>query len=437
MEKVKIDRIFTVAVVGLGYVGLPLAAAFSHKIKVIGFDTNENKIEILQKGIDPTREIGNVALKKARILYAKNPQVLKQANFIIVAVPTPVKKDHTPDLSPVVDACKFIGENISQGTIVVFESTVYPGVTEEICAPEIEKYSQLVCGKDFYIGYSPERINPGDKEHRLNNIVKIVAGMNDDVRRKIKDIYSLIIDEIYEAESIKIAEAAKLIENTQRDINIAFINEVAVVFNKLGISTSSVIDAMDTKWNALKFRPGLVGGHCISVDPYYLLYKSELNNLGTEMVTLARRINNKMGNFIAEAIIQKLIQEKHAIKNDKIYIMGLTFKENCPDMRNSKVIDIISRLKEYGVEIKAVDPYVNKVRMKDDLNIDVIDYNEITDADCLVFAVAHREFVKFDGNILQKMTRNSFAGNKTVIIDVKNIYNKNKLEKMGFAYWGL
>ena len=432
-----LNKDYTIAVVGLGYVGLPLAAAFSKKVNVIGYDISGKKINELKQGVDPTQELGDDALQQCNIFYTNDAQEIHRADFIIVAVPTPVKNDHTPDLDPVASASKIVGENISRGAIVVFESTVYPGVTEDICMPLIEKYSHLKCGEDFYIGYSPERINPGDKEHRLDTIVKIISGMDPQTRDRIKQVYSLIINKLYEAETIKVAEAAKLIENTQRDINIAFINEVATVFNKLDISTKSVIDAMDTKWNALGFRPGLVGGHCIGIDPYYLVYESEKNNVGTELVSLARKINNNMGTFVGENIIRKLVQEKHAIKNDHIYIWGLTFKENCPDVRNSKVFDIVNRLKEYGITLQAVDPYVNKVDMEKYYGLKVVEAADITDADCLIFAVAHQEFRDLTLDMLQAMSRDSFSGNKTVIIDVKNIFSKDPLENAGFAYWGL
>lgn len=432
-----LNKDYTIAVVGLGYVGLPLAAAFSKKVNVIGYDISRNKINELKHGIDPTQELGDDVLQQCNIFYTNDAQEIHRADFIIVAVPTPVKNDHTPDLDPVVSASKIVGENISRGAIVVFESTVYPGVTEDICMPLIEKCSSLKCGEDFYIGYSPERINPGDKEHRLDNIVKIISGMDAQTRDRIKQVYSLVINKLYEAENIKVAEAAKLIENTQRDINIAFINEVATVFNKLDISTKSVIDAMDTKWNALGFRPGLVGGHCIGIDPYYLVYESEKNNVGTELVSLARKINNNMGTFVGENTIRKLVQEKHAIKNDNIYILGLTFKENCPDVRNSKVFDIVNHLKEYGILLQVVDPYVDKAEIQKHYGFEVVDAVDITNADCLIFAVAHQEFKEFTLEKLQAMSRDSFSGNKTVIVDVKNIFNRDQLENAGFAYWGL
>lgn len=426
-----------IALVGLGYVGLPLAAAFSKKTTVIGYDISSAKIDLLRSGIDPTDEIGNDGLKECNIAYTKNAADLKAADFIIVAVPTPINKDNSPDLQPVLEASRIVEENISSGTTVVFESTVYPGVTEELCVPQLERSSHKKCGQDFFIGYSPERINPGDKVHRLQNIVKIVSGSNDQVRKNIKDVYSMIINNIYEAENIKVAEAAKLIENTQRDINIAFLNEVAIAFNKIGISTKAVIDAMDTKWNALGFRPGLVGGHCIGVDPYYFVYKSSVDHANAELVTLARKINNDMSNFVAETIIRRLIEEKHAIKNDKIYVMGLTFKENCPDMRNSRVVDIVKQLESYNIDIKVFDPCADKEYVKKTYGLDIINYADIDDADCLIFAVAHKEFTKLSDSELKALTKNSFPGNKTVIIDVKNIFEKKRMEKMGFAYWGL
>lgn len=425
------------AVVGLGYVGLPLAVALSKHVNLIGFDISKDKINLLKQGIDPTMEVGDEALKKAEILFTDDETYLQNASFVIVAVPTPIKKDHTPDLQPVISASQTIGKNLSEQVIIVYESTVYPGVTEEICMKEIEKYSGLKCGENFYIGYSPERINPGDKVHTLKNICKIISGMNNEVREEIKKLYSLIVDNVYLAESIRVAEAAKLLENTQRDINIAFMNEVAMIFTKMGLSTTQVINAMNTKWNALGFRPGLVGGHCIGVDPYYLIYKASISNSSSEMVSLARKINNSMSNFIVDAILQKLIQEKHSIKNDNIYILGITFKENCPDIRNSRVIDIINRLKEYGINLKVSDPYADKRLVKKLFNIDLMDYKEINDADCLVFAVAHEEFAQLTTEDVEKFTVNSFKQNKSVVIDIKNIFRQEEIESKNLAYWGL
>lgn len=425
------------AVVGLGYVGLPLAVALSKHVNLIGFDISKDKINLLKQGIDPTMEVGDEALKKAEILFTDDETYLQNASFVIVAVPTPIKKDHTPDLQPVISASQTIGKNLSEQVIIVYESTVYPGVTEEVCMKEIEKYSGLKCGENFYIGYSPERINPGDKVHTLKNICKIISGMNNEVREEIKKLYSLIVDNVYLAESIRVAEAAKLLENTQRDINIAFMNEVAMIFTKMGLSTTQVINAMNTKWNALGFRPGLVGGHCIGVDPYYLIYKASISNSSSEMVSLARKINNSMSNFIVDAILQKLIQEKHSIKNDNIYILGITFKENCPDIRNSRVIDIINRLKEYGINLKVSDPYADKRLVKKLFNIDLMDYKEINDADCLVFAVAHEEFAQLTTEDVEKFTVNSFKQNKSVVIDIKNIFRQEKIESKNLAYWGL
>lgn len=426
-----------VAVVGLGYVGLPLAVAFAKKVDVIGFDISENNILRLKEGIDYTNEVGNVALKESNILFTNDENQLKNASFIIIAVPTPIKEDFTPDLDYVISASEIVGKNLQKNTIVIYESTVYPGVTEEICLKTLEKFSNLECGKDFYIGYSPERINPGDRVHTLKNITKIVSGMNDEVRDEIKQLYKLVVDNVYEAESIKIAESAKLLENTQRDINIAFMNEVAMIFSRLGISTSKVIEAMNTKWNALGFKPGLVGGHCIGIDPYYLIYKATLNHSSSEIVALARKINNNMSEFVIENIIQKLIKEKHAIKSDNIYILGITFKENCPDIRNSRVIDIISRLKEYEINLKIVDPYADKKLVKQKYNIDLMDLNEINDADCLIFAVEHDIFKKIKLEDLRNFTKNAYKDNKSIIIDIKNIFDGKFLEENGFAYWGL
>lgn len=426
-----------VAVVGLGYVGLPLAVAFAKKVDVIGFDISENNILRLKEGIDYTNEVGNVALKESNILFTNDENQLRNASFIIIAVPTPIKEDFTPDLDYVISASEIVGRNLQKNTIIIYESTVYPGVTEEICLKILEKFSNLECGKDFYIGYSPERINPGDRVHTLKNITKIVSGMNDEVRDEIKQLYKLVVDNVYEAESIKIAESAKLLENTQRDINIAFMNEVAMIFSRLGISTSKVIEAMNTKWNALGFKPGLVGGHCIGIDPYYLIYKATLNHSSSEIVALARKINNNMSEFVIENIIQKLIKEKHAIKSDNIYILGVTFKENCPDIRNSRVIDIISRLKEYEINLKIVDPYADKKLVKQKYNIDLMDLNEINDADCLIFAVEHDIFKKIKLEDLKNFTKNAYKVNKPIIIDIKNIFDGKTLEKNGFAYWGL
>lgn len=425
------------AVVGLGYVGLPLAAALSKHLPVIGFDASREKIDLLRSGVDPTEEIGDKALQESAIRLTTDAAELSEADFIIVAVPTPVKEDHTPDLMPVISASRTIGRHIKDNTIVVYESTVYPGVTEELCVAEIEKFSGKKCGRDFYIGYSPERINPGDKIHTLKNICKLISGMNDEVRDEIEKVYALVVEHTYKVNSIKVAEAAKLLENTQRDINIAFVNEVAMIFDKIGISTKEVIDAMNTKWNALGFRPGLVGGHCIGVDPYYLIYKADIDNSSSEIVRLARKINNSMSRFIVDGILRKLIQEKHAIKNDNIYIFGITFKENCPDIRNSKVIDIINMLKNYGINLKVVDPHADAGLVKKAYGIDLIDRRQINDADCLIFTVAHDVFADFTVEQLQEFTQNSYAGNKSVVIDIKNIFNEDAVERAGLAYWGL
>lgn len=426
-----------VAVVGLGYVGLPLAIALAKKVNIIGFDINKTNIDLLKKGIDYTKEVGDDELKQTNAVFTNDECLLKKASFIIIAVPTPIKEDFTPDLKYVVSASEIVGRNLQRKTIVVYESTVYPGVTEEICLKKLEEVSGLKCGKDFYIGYSPERINPGDKVHTLQNITKIVSGMNEEVCGEIEKLYGLVVEKTYKANSIKIAEAAKLLENTQRDINIAFINEVAMIFSRLDIPISKVIEAMNTKWNALGFRPGLVGGHCIGVDPYYLIYQATLNHSSSDIVSLARKINNNMSEFIVENILKKLIWEKHAIKNDNIYILGITFKENCPDIRNSRVIDIIERLKSYGIKLNIIDPYVNKKLVKEKYDIDLVDYKQINDADCLIFAVEHDIFKNFTIDDLKQFTKNSYQYNKSIIIDIKNIFDKEKIEDNGFAYWGL
>lgn len=436
VEKLR-NKQASIAVVGLGYVGLPLAAALAEHFKVIGFDNSEAKIALLKSGIDPTMEIGDEKLRQSSMFLTSDERELSKANFIIVAVPTPIKIDHTPDLEPVLSASKIVGSNLSKHTIVVYESTVYPGVTEELCVKELETASQLKCGEDFYVGYSPERINPGDKVHRLKNICKIVSGMTEEVCDEIEKLYATIVDHTYKAKSIKIAEAAKLLENTQRDINIAFVNEAAMIFDKMGISTKEVIDAMNTKWNSLGFRPGLVGGHCIGIDPYYLIYKASVNNSSSEIVSFARKINNNMSRFFVDAILQKLIQERHAIKNDKIYLFGITFKENCPDIRNSRVIDIINMLKDYHITLNVIDPYADKALVKKLYGIDLIDYEQIDDADCLIFTVAHDVFAKFSVDKIKAFTKNSYDGNKSVIIDIKNMYDKTAVEAQGLAYWGL
>lgn len=423
------------AVVGLGYVGMPIAIEFSKKIDVIGFDTNKAKIKLYQSGIDPTEEVGNETIKNARLEYTFDEKKLTESKFIIVAVPTPINSDKTPDLTPVIQASEIVGRNLKKGAVIVYESTVYPGVTEDVCIPIIERESGLISGKDFKVGYSPERINPGDKEHRLKNIKKIVSGMDEESLEEIAKVYELIIEAgVHRSKSIKIAEAAKVLENSQRDINIAFMNEVAIVLNKMDVDTKEVIEAMNTKWNALKFYPGLVGGHCIGVDPYYFIYKAEKLGYHSQIIASGRKINDYMGEYVGEEIIKKLIINDKKVKGAKVAILGITFKENCPDIRNSKVLDIINKLKEYQIELLIADSRADKEEVKKIYNIDLIDVNEIKDIDCLVLAVSHNEFVQLDYRIIDKMFKEN---DKKIVIDVKSCLDNEKFVNNNYDYWRL
>ncbi|MFC6333769.1 nucleotide sugar dehydrogenase [Paenibacillus septentrionalis] len=431
------DRKAKLAVIGLGYVGMPIAVAFGKKVEVIGFDLNEKKIELYKSGIDPTNEVGGDEIKKSNVEFTADENLLKTANFFIVAVPTPINSDKTPNLDPVEFASKIIGRNLQKGSIVVYESTVYPGVTEDICIPILERESGLKCGIDFKVGYSPERINPGDKVHRLENIVKIVSGIDDESLNEIAKVYELVIDAgVHKAQSIKIAEAAKVVENSQRDINIAFMNELAMVFDRMGIDTLQVIEAMNTKWNALRFYPGLVGGHCIGVDPYYFIYEAEKLGYHSQIILSGRKVNDGMGQFISEAIIKKMILADKLIKKSKVAIFGLTFKENTPDIRNSKVLDIINSLRDYGVEPIIVDPYANKDESKEVYGITLTNIDEVRDIDCLVLAVAHDEFKKISWNQINDFFITGDNSNK-IIVDIKGILQKRELESYGYNYWRL
>lgn len=425
-----------VAVVGLGYVGLPLAAAFAEKFAVIGFDRNERKIAAYEEGRDVTAEIGNEALQAAGIDFTTNPERLSEASFIVIAVPTPINGDKTPDLDPVKGATEIVAKHIRKGSIVVYESTVYPGVTEDICRPLLEEISGLQAGRDFKIGYSPERINPGDKVHRLKSITKIVSGEDAETLKEIADIYGVIIDKIYKASSIKVAEAAKLVENTQRDINIAFMNELAMVFHQMGIDTADVAAAMDTKWNALKFRPGLVGGHCIGVDPYYFIYEAENLDHHSQMIAAGRRINNDMSKFVANEIIKVMLRAGIDAPHAKIYLLGMTFKENCPDTRNSRSVDIYHHLQEYGLNPVATDPVADKEEFKREYGIELVDENTISNADCLVLLVAHDQYVNYGLRALQKFYHND-KDKPLILIDVKSIFEREHAEKAGYIYWCL
>lgn len=421
------------SLVGLGYVGMPIAVAFAKKIPVIGFDINQAKIEMYQRGIDVTKEVGDEALKETKVEFTSDEKRLQEARFHIVAVPTPVNSDHTPDLTPVESASRVLGRNLKKGSIVVYESTVYPGVTEDICIPILEKESGLKCGVDFKIGYSPERINPGDKVHRLETITKIVSGMDEETLETIAKVYELVIEAgVYRAESIKVAEAAKVIENSQRDINIAFMNELSIIFNRMGIDTQAVLKAAGTKWNFLKFYPGLVGGHCIGVDPYYLTYKAEQLGYHSQVILSGRRINDDMGKYVAENTVKKLIQADKNIRGAKVAILGITFKENCPDTRNSKVVDIINELKEYEITPIIVDPVADKEEAKHLYGIEVQDKEVLKDLDALIIATSHEEFKAIKLEEFDKMFKD-----KKIIVDVKGILDKEQYTKSGYNYWRL
>ncbi|MGH4050363.1 MAG: nucleotide sugar dehydrogenase [Clostridium sp.] len=439
-----------VAVIGLGYVGMPLAVAFAEKIDVIGFDINKRKIKQYKLGNDITNEVGNEKLKATNVCFTSNELDLKSAKFYIVAVPTPVNSDKTPDLTPVVGAAQIVGRNLTKGSIVVFESTVYPGVTEEVCMPILEKESGLKCGIDFKIGYSPERINPGDRVHTIQKIIKIVSGMDEETLEEVAKVYELIIDVgVYRAESIKVAEAAKVIENSQRDINIAFVNELSMIFNRMGIDTRAVLNAAGTKWNFLDFNPGLVGGHCIGVDPYYLTYRAQQLGFNSQVIMAGRRINDGMGKYIAEYTVKSLIKANKQIKGAKVVILGVTFKENCPDVRNSKVIDIIRELQEYGINIVTYDPIAKKEDVFQQYGIELIDIKDVNSVDAVVVAVSHDKFKHLSLDKLKLMYRDSSNLNELavtyddelkkqdVLIDVKGIFDKSEAQGKGLIYWRL
>ncbi len=425
------------SLVGLGYVGMPIAVAFAKKVKVIGYDLNEKKIELYKSGIDPTNEVGDDIIKQTTVEFTCDETKLREAKFHIVAVPTPVNLDHTPNLAPVIGASTIIGRNLTKGSIVVFESTVYPGVTEDVCMPILEKESGLKCGVDFKIGYSPERINPGDKVHRLENIKKIVSGMDEESLSIIKKVYDIVIEVgTYPVSTIKTAEAIKVVENSQRDINIAFMNELAMVFDRMGIDTNEVVDGMNTKWNALGFRPGLVGGHCIGVDPYYFTYEAEKLGYHSQIILNGRIVNDGMGAFIAEATIKQMILAGKNISQAKVVILGLTFKENCPDTRNSKVNDIIKKLNEYGVKPIVVDPWANEKDAEREYGVTLTNIKDVKDADCVILAVAHNEFKNLTARDLDKMFIDA-PNNQKVLIDVKGMLNKKDVDKLGYVYWRL
>lgn len=426
-----------IALVGLGYVGMPIAVAFAKKAKVIGFDLNKEKIAAYKAGKDATKEVGDEVISRTTVEFTSDPEDLKGAKFYIVAVPTPINQDKTPDLYPVESASRILGRNLSKGSIVVYESTVYPGVTEDICVPILEKESGLKCGVDFKIGYSPERINPGDKVHRLENIKKIVSGMDPETLEEVANVYELVIEAgVHRAGSIKVAEAAKVVENSQRDINIAFINELAMAFDKMGIDTNEVIDAMNTKWNSLGFRPGLVGGHCIGVDPYYFVYEAERLGYHSRIISAGRQINDDMPNFVGEQIVKQLVLAGKKVRDSKIVFFGATFKENCPDVRNSKIMEILKYLEQYEMKPVLVDAWADPAEVMRGYGYDLESEDNAYDADCIVLAVAHEEYRR------RSLTEwDAFFGksnnSEKVIIDIKGILDNSEVTKAGYRYWRL
>ncbi|MTI66923.1 MAG: nucleotide sugar dehydrogenase [Firmicutes bacterium] len=421
------------SVIGLGYVGIPLAVAFDKRIDVIGFDIDKEKINLFKKGLDITKEVGDKKIYDSNIYFTSNEEKLKNAKFHIVAVPTPISEDKTPNLEPLIKASEIVGNNLKEGSFVVYESTVYPGVTEEVCIPVLEKRSNLKCSKDFKVGYSPERINPGDKIHSLENIKKVVSSVDSKSLDILANVYKLIIKKgVYKAESIKIAEAAKIIENSQRDINIAFMNELSIIFNKLNIDNKKVLKAAKTKWNFLNFEPGLVGGHCIGVDPYYLTYKCEKEGYHSKIILAGRQINDYMAKYVAENTVKNLIKANTSMKKFKVAIMGLTFKKNCPDIRNTKVLDIIKELKEYNIEILVTDPIADKNEVYKEYNIKLLDFEDISGIDALIIAVKHDTFK----SINLEDIKDKFNESK-VLIDVKGLFDRFEALNRGFIYWGL
>ena len=426
------------SLVGLGYVGMPIAVAFAKKgVDVIGFDLNKEKIKLYKSGIDPTKEVGDDAIKASTVDFTADESRLREAKFHIVAVPTPVNTDHTPDLSPVIGASEILGRNLTKGSIVVYESTVYPGCTEDVCIPILERESGLKCGADFKIGYSPERINPGDKVHRLENIHKIVSGMDGESLEDIKKVYDIVIEVgTHPVSNIRTAEAVKVVENSQRDINIAFMNELAMVFDRMDIDTNEVVDGMNTKWNALGFRPGLVGGHCIGVDPYYFTYQAEKLGYHSQIILNGRIVNDSMGGYVADAAVKNMIAAGQAPKKSKVVILGLTFKENCPDTRNSKVDDIIKRLNEYEINPIVVDPWASEHDAMHEYGVTLTKLEDVSGADCIIVAVAHNEFKKLSLDDIKKLYKASPDSEK-VLLDVKGLYSVENLKASGMRYWRL
>jgi len=425
----------SIAVVGLGYVGLPLAIALGKKARVTGFDISEPRIKMLKNNIDPSEELSADQLKASQVQYTSDPADLKKCAFIIVAVPTPIDSAKNPDLTPILAASRTVGQNLKKNAVVVFESTVYPGVTEDVCGPALEKYSGLKCGEDFKLGYSPERINPGDKEHTIEKILKIVAGQDEETLNDVARVYEMVVEPgVHRASSIKVAEAAKVIENTQRDLNIALMNELSIIFNRLGIDTKEVLEAAGTKWNFLKFSPGLVGGHCIGVDPYYLTHKAKETGYNPEVILAGRRINDSMGKSIADETIKKMVALESLVKNETVIMMGLTFKENVSDFRNTRVIDIIKQLQSYSLKVIVCDPYADPKQVKKVFGIDLVDIKNLPKVSTLVFATAHDKFIDLSPDDLLSFYK---EGANPLLIDIRRIFDIKEIQKRGITYWGL
>jgi len=427
----------SLSVVGLGYVGMPIAVAFAKKLKVIGFDLNAAKVDLYRRGTDPAQEVGNETIAQTTVQFSSDPACLKQAKFHIVAVPTPINQDKTPDLIPVVGASRIVGKNLVKGSIVVYESTVYPGVTEDVCIPILEEESGLKCGVDFKVGYSPERINPGDKVHRLENIRKIVSGMDEESLKEIQNVYDLVIEAgTHPVSTIKTAEAVKVVENSQRDINIAFMNELAMIFDRMGIDTNEVVEGMNTKWNALGFKPGLVGGHCIGVDPYYFTYEAERLGYHSQIILSGRKINDGMGGFVAESAVKQMVLAGKAPRKAKVVVLGLTFKEDCPDIRNSKVVDIINRLNTYDIQPLVCDPWADADEVKAMYGMELSRLEDIHNADCVILAVAHKEYRALALDAIDALFADMPQDEK-VLVDVKSILDRQQVKAAGYRYWRL
>lgn len=433
-----INRKTKLAVIGLGYVGMPIAIEFAKHVDTIGYDNNENKVAQYLQGIDPTMEVGDEAVKQSDLIFTADERLIQEAKFIIVAVPTPINQDKTPNLSPVISASQTVGRNLTKGSIVVYESTVYPGVTEDICIEVLEQTSGLKHGEDFWVGYSPERINPGDKVHTLTSITKIVSATSPAALDTLAKVYELVIEAgVHRAPSIKVAEAAKVVENSQRDINIAFMNELALVFDRMGIDSQDVLDAMNTKWNALGFTPGLVGGHCIGVDPYYFVYEAENLGYHSQIVLSGRQINDQMGDFIGDKFIKLMVKAGKKVIGSKVAILGLTFKEHTPDTRNSKVADIIRYLEAFGVEINVVDPWADPADAYKEYQVELVDLKDLNDVDALIMAVGHQEFKQLSNQDVEGLFKADLPHDQRVIIDVKSILDADYFKEQAYTFWRL